>query len=171
MGALPVESGLPEQAAVSKGTFFEKGKAIDPWRIAVNGIGVERPYQMEGLEIGAYDKDAQEDAFRIRSNSGGQTVSIKSAYALDFQREINGAMELSFDIISLSKPTDIEVGMNDSRINIKAEYKWKTISIPMRCVTDTNWVEHAFAVESSMALDIAVANVKIVQESGNAIKC
>jgi len=28
--ALPVESGLPKDAVVSKGTFFEKGKAVDP---------------------------------------------------------------------------------------------------------------------------------------------
>lgn len=168
---LSVESGLPAIAAVSKGIFFEKGKAVDPWRIAVNGVGVERPYQMNGLQISAYDKDAQEDAFRVKSDSNGDIMSIKSAYALDFQREINGAMELSFDVKSLSGPSELKVGMNDSRVKVQALPEWKTVYIPMSCVTDTHWVEHAFAIESSEALDVAVANVKIVQESGKAIAC
>ena len=168
---LPIESGLPAEAVVSKGTFFEQGKAVEPWRLAVNGVGVERPYKSDGVEIGAYDKDAQEDAFRVKSNTNGQIISIKSSYPLDFQREINGAMELSFDIKSMAGSSGLQIGMNDSRMRVEATSEWQTVNIPMSCMGDTPWITNAFAVESSEGLDIAVANVKIAQESGKALKC
>jgi len=141
LAKLPVESGLPAEMVVSKGTFFEKGKAVDPWRMAIDGVGVERPYKANGLEINAFDKDAQEDAFRLRAEKGGHVMSIKSAYPLDFEKEIQNAMELSFDVKSLSGPIELNVGMNDTRVSIQAASEWKTVNIQMSCISSSQWVE------------------------------
>jgi len=168
---LSEESGLPEGTVAPKGLFFEKGQTLEPWRFAVNDSHVNTPYNTDGIKISAYDKAAQEDSFRITVSGDGGMVSIMSGYTLDFEREANGAVELSFDIKNLAGEGDVMIGSNTTRIAVPTTSEWQEIRLPLSCMDNLNYIRHAFAVDATTGLDIAVSNVKLAQESGNALSC
>jgi len=168
---LPEESGLPEGMVAAKGIFFEKGKAIEPWRFAVNESHITVPFNEGGIQIGGYDKAAQEDSFRLRTENAGALVSIMSGYTLDFQREANGAVELTFDIKNLSGDGEIRIGMNATKLSVPTTGEWQEVRIPLSCIDNLNYLRHAFTVESQPGLDIAVSNVKLAEESGRGLSC
>lgn len=129
------------------------------------------PYNTDGIKISAYDKAAQEDSFRITVSGDGGMVSIMSGYTLDFEREANGAVELSFDIKNLAGEGDVMIGSNTTRIAVPTTSEWQEIRLPLSCMDNLNYIRHAFAVDATTGLDIAVSNVKLAQESGNALSC
>ena len=171
MGSLPEESGLPDGVVAAKGVFFEKGASVEPWRIAVNALNIDLPYNENGVRIGGYDKDAQEDSFRVQLDGTAASVSIMSGYTLDFMREANGAVELSFDIKDLSGAGELSVGMNDTRFNLPTTGDWQSVRISLSCIDNMTALRHAFAVDGQDGLDIAVANVMLAEESSDALKC
>jgi len=171
MDQLPEDSGLPDGMVAAKGIFFEKGKAIEPWRFAVNSSHVTTPYNEDGIQIGGYDKAAQEDSFRLKANGNGALVSIMSGYTLDFQREANGAVELSFDIKNLKGSGKVNIGMNATRFAVPTTGEWQEVRIPLSCIDNLNYLRHSFAVEAQDGLDIAVSNVRLAEESGQGLSC
>jgi len=171
LGQLSEESGLPEGMVAPKGLFFEKGQTSEPWRFAVNDSHVTTPYNEGGIKISAYDKAAQEDSFRITVEGDGGMVSIMSGYTLDFEREANGKVELSFDIKNLSGDGNVMIGSNATRIAVPTTGEWQEVRIPMSCMDNINYIRHAFAVDAKDGMDIAVSNVKLAQESGAALSC
>ncbi len=171
MGELSEESGLPENMVAPKGVFFEKGQTLEPWRFAVNDSHVNMPFNAGGIKIAGYDKAAQEDSFRITANGGGGMVSIMSGYTLDFEREANGKVELSFDIKNLGGSSDVMIGSNSTRVAVPTTGEWQEIRIPLACMDNLNYIRHAFAVDMKDGMDIAVSNVKLAQESGNGLSC
>ena len=171
MDALSEESGLPENMVAPKGVFFEKGQTLEPWRFAVNDSHINMPYNTDGIKIGGFDKAAQEDSFRVTANGGDAMVSIMSGYTLDFEREANGKVELSFDIKNLAGEGDVMIGSNTTRIAVPTTSDWQEIRIPLACMDNLNYIRHAFAVDMKDGMDIAVSNVKLAQESGNALSC
>lgn len=168
---LSEESGIPEGMVAAKGVFFEKGATVEPWRFEVNEINVDTPYNEGGITIGGYDKAAQEDSFRISFDGTGGMVSIASSYTLDFEREANGAVELSFDIKNLNGDGDVSIGMNATRFTIPTTQDWQEVRIPLSCIDNLNYLRHAFVVEGTDGLGVAVSNVKLAEESSQGLKC
>ena len=171
LGQLPEESGLPEGMVAAKGVFFEKGQTQEPWRFAVNEIPVTAPYNEDGIQIGGFDKAAQEDSFRIQSDGGEGSVSIMSSYTLDFNREANGEVELSFDIRNLAGEGEVMIGMNSTRFPLQTTGEWQEFRLPMSCMDNLYAIRHAFAVDVSDGTDIAVSNVRLAEKSDKALAC
>lgn len=171
IAVLPEESGLPEGMVAPKGTFFEQGKTLEPWRFAVDGSHVSMPYNVDGIKIGGFDKAAQEDSFRVTASGTSAMVSIMSGYTLDFEREANGKVELSFDIKNLKGSGPVMIGSNTTRVTVPTTDEWQEIRIPLACMDNLNYIRHAFAVDMKDGMDIAVTNVKFAQESANALSC
>ena len=171
LGELPEESGLPDGMVAAKGVFFEKGQAQEPWRFAVNELHVTTPYNEGGIRIAAYDKSAQEDSFRIQSEDGEGIVSIMSGYTLDFQREANGEVELSFDIKNLAGTGEVLIGMNTTRFPVQTTGEWQEFRLPMSCMDSLYAIRHAFAVDVNAGTDIAVSNVRLAEKSDRALAC
>jgi hypothetical protein len=87
-------------ASQNKYVYFTKGKANAPWEIqtGVGGFQVDQSAG-SGPAIGAVDRDAQEDAITITWEKGQQGyIAFTSENPIDLFREMNGAMELEFDV-------------------------------------------------------------------------
>ncbi len=171
IGKLSEESGLPENMVAPKGVFFEKGQTLEPWRFAVDGSHVNMPYNSNGVKIGGFDRLAQEDSFRVTANGGNAMVSIMSGYTLDFEREANGKVELSFLIKNLKGAGNVMIGSNSTRISVPTTNEWQEVRIPLACMDNLNYIRHAFAVDMKDGMDIGVSDVKFAQESGKALNC
>lgn len=180
IAALSLESGVSEGIG-DKGVFFEKGLTTRPWALTANGSPIELPHSQAGISVSAFDYAAQEDAIRIKFSEADNVFSIAS-YPLDYQREANGAMELSFQMRSLSGPTKVSVGAgcielvdctNFHDVDVSAEWSEKRISLRCALVNgvDMHNMKNAFTVTAKENAEIAVANVRLKQESSNSIKC
>jgi len=181
IGQLSEESGV-SQAVGQKGVFFAKGAASQPWRLTVNGSAIDLPYRDESVEVTAYDMAAQEDSLRLAFNDGESTFSIASGYTLDYAREANGAMELSFMMKSLSGAQTVRIGAgcvelegceNFHAVDIGSE--WEETRISLRCAAnygvDLQYMKNAFTVEGQANLEVAVADVILKEESSDSLKC
>ena len=180
IGSLSVESGVSEGLG-DKGVFFEKGLTTRPWILTANGSPIELPHSEAGMSVAAFDYSAQEDAVRVKFSNADNVFSI-SSYPLDYSREANGAMELSFQVKSINGPTDVSVAAgcvelvdctNFHDIGISTEWSEKRISLRCALVNgvDMQNMKNAFTVTASEGAEIAVANVRLKQESAESIKC
>lgn len=181
IGQLSEESGV-SQAVGQKGVFFSKGAASQPWRLTVNGSAIDLPYRDESAAVTAYDMAAQEDSLRLTFNDEESTFSIASGYALDYAREANGAMELSFMMKSLTGAQTVRIGAgcidlvgceNFHAVDIGPE--WEETRISLRCAAnygvDLQYMKNAFTLEGRAGLDVAVADVILKEESSDSLKC
>ncbi|MGJ8559202.1 MAG: glycoside hydrolase family 3 N-terminal domain-containing protein [Litorimonas sp.] len=181
IGPLSEESGV-ENAGAQKSVIFAKGVTSQPWRLAVNGSTIDLPYRDDAVTATAYDMAAQEDSLRLAFSDAESVFSIASGYPLDYAREANGAMELSFMMMSLSGDKTVRIGAgcielagckNFHALNIGSE--WKETRISLRCAAkygvDLQYMKNAFTVEGQADLDVAVANVILKQESSDSIRC
>ena len=180
LGPLSVESGVSEGLG-DKGVFFEKGLTTRPWILTANGSPIEIPHSEAGMSVAAYDYTAQEDAVRVKFMEANNVFSI-SSYPLDYSREANGAMELSFQVKSLSDPAKVSVVAgcveladctNYHDVDISTEWSEKRISLRCALVNgvDMQNMKNAFTISASENSDIAIANVRLKQESADSIKC
>lgn len=180
VAALPLESGVSEGIG-DKGVFFAKGLATRPWGLTVNGSPIELPHTQEDVSVAAFDYAAQEDALRVKFNKADSVFSIAS-YPLDYHREANGAMELSFQVRSLSGSVKASVAggcvelidcTNFHDVDVSEEWSEKRISLRCALVNgvDMHNMKNAFTIKTQAKADIAIANVLLKQESSESIKC
>ena len=180
IGPLSVESGVSEGLG-DKGVFFEKGLTTRPWILTANGSPIELPHSEAGISVAAFDYAAQEDAVRINFTGGNNVFSI-SSYPLDYSREANGAMELSFQVKSLggSAKASVAAGCvelidctNYHDVDISTEWSEKRISLRCALVNgvDMQNMKNAFTIMTKEKAEIAIADVRLKQESSESIKC
>lgn len=181
IGELSEESGVSAEMG-EKGVFFEQGQTPQPWRLTVNGTSIELPFRENGIEVVAYDRSAQEDSLKLKFDNDGDVFSIASGYALDYAREANGAMELSFMMRSLSGPSEVEIGAGCVELedctnfhSISVGSEWQESRISLRCATsngvDLQFMKNAFAVRGEAGLELGVSSVRLKQESSDSIRC
>lgn len=181
IGVLSEDSGVSQEVG-QKGVFFAKGATSQPWRMTVNGSAVDLPYRDSGVDVTAFDMAAQEDSLRLAFKEDGSVFSIASGYPLDYAREANGAMELSFMMKSLSGDETVRIGAgcielmgceNFHSVNIGSE--WKETRVSLRCAAkygvDLQYMKNAFTVQGQAGLDVGVADVVLKQESSDSLKC
>jgi len=177
---LSVESGVSEGLG-DKGVFFEKGLTTRPWILTANGSPIEIPHSEAGVSVSAYDYAAQEDGVRVKFTGAGNVFSI-SSYPLDYHREANGAMELSFQSRSLNGPVKASVAAGcvelvdcENYHDVNISEAWTETRISLRCAlvngVDMHNMKNAFTLTAGKDSDIAVANIRLVQESAESIKC
>ena len=180
LGPLSIESGVSEGLG-DKGVFFEKGLTIRPWILTVNGSPIEVPHSEAGISVETFDYTAQEDAVRVKFTDVENVFSIAS-YPLDYSREANGAMELSFQARSLSGPVKalvaagcVELAECKNYHDVDISESWTEMRISLRCAlvngVDMQNMKNAFTLTAGAGADIGVANVRLTQESADSIKC
>ena len=180
VAALSLESGVSEGIG-DKGVFFTRGLTTRPWRLTVNDSPIELPYSQEGIAVSAFDYAAQEDAIRIKFNESNNVFSIAS-YPLDYHREANGAMELSFQIRSFSGSGKASVGAGCVELadctnfhDVDVTQEWTEQRISLRCAlvngVDMHNMKNAFTIRTKENAEIAIANVRLKQESSESVKC
>jgi len=180
VGPLSVESGVSEGLG-DKGVFFEKGLTTRPWILTANGSPIELPHSEAGMSVAAFDYSAQEDAIRVKFSNADNVFSI-SSYPLDYSREANGAMELSFQAKSLSGPADVSVAAGCVELvdctnyhDVEISPEWSEKRISLRCAlvngVDMQNMKNAYTVTASEGVEIAIADVRLKQESAESIKC
>ena len=180
---LSEESGLVGGASGQKGVFFEKGASPQPWRLAVNGTNIESmPFGDSGVALAGYDHTAQEDGLRVDFKTAQNTVSISSRYGHDYQRETNGAMELSFmsKLISGSGSARLAVGCPETGAcetfrPVTLSSEWSETRISLKCFdqagADMAQLKQAFAIQASAGTSIALSDIRLKEESAEGIRC
>ncbi|MBC6403642.1 MAG: glycoside hydrolase family 3 C-terminal domain-containing protein [Hyphomonadaceae bacterium] len=164
-----------------RGVFFEKGLSPQPWRLAFDGSTISLPFNEDGTGITGFDRDAQEDALKIVFDNPG-VFSIASSYPLDYSREANGAMELSFESKWLGGPRTVEIGAGCIELdgcenfhNVDLTDEWSETRISLQCAgengVDLTYMKNAFAVRGQDGLEMAVSNVRLKQESAGSVTC
>ena len=176
--ALSEDSGLEGLGIGPKGTFFEMGTVPNPWSFAVNKSNIDLPYTGAGLDVVAFDKAAQEDAVRLTLSDPEAIFSITAGYELDYQREANGQMELSFETKRLGGAQSIEVGVGCVDLaectnfkTIELSDEWAEKRIRLSCFERMGGLQHAIVIKGQENADFGLANVKLKQESSEAIVC
>ena len=180
LGLLSVESGVSEGLG-DKGVFFQKGLTTRPWILTANGSPIEIPHSEASLSVAAFDYAAQEDAVRVKF-TGAESVFSISSYPLDYHREANGAMELSFQSRSLNGPVKasvaagcVELADCENYHDVDISDVWTETRISLRCAlvngVDMHNMKNAFTLMADKDSDIAVANIRLVEESAHSIKC
>ena len=180
IGSLSVESGVAEGLG-DKAVFFEKGLTTRPWIFTVNGSPIGIPHSETGMSVAAFDFAAQEDGVRIKF-TGAENVFSISSYPLDYHKEANGAMELSFQSRSLNGPVKASVAAGcvelvdcENYHDVNISDVWTETRISLRCAlvngVDMRNMKNAFTLTADKDSDIAVANIRLVQESAESIKC
>lgn len=178
---LPEESGV-DSGLGQKGVFFEKGASPQPLRLAVNGTTIDLPFAENGIEVVAYDNAAQEDALKMKFSNTSGVFSVASSYPLDYSREANGAMELSFESKWIAGSKSVEIGSGCVELagcenfhKVEFTPEWSEIRISLRCAlkngVDMHNLKNAFTVNGQSGQELAVSNIKLKQESSNSIKC
>ncbi|MFN7054938.1 glycoside hydrolase family 3 N-terminal domain-containing protein [Hyphomonas sp.] len=88
LGAVPEVSGLAEEAGGGRGTVFVRGQASVPWSLRHTGMAAG-PART--------DHRAQEDALILSAPEGAASLAFfAGGDGVDWSRESNGALELSF---------------------------------------------------------------------------
>lgn len=136
VGVLSEEFGLGGDAAGVRGGVFLRGQAVPPWAMKFGGS--------DGPP-GRVDHLAQEDALALSANSGPAALSFDTAgAAMDWSRESNGAMELSFFARSLEgAPVTLNVSMGCAldaacarQVPVTAGSEWQEYRVSLSCFAD-----------------------------------
>lgn len=136
LGLLSEDSGLSAEANGVRGGVFVRGQAVAPWSMRFNGS--------DGPPA-RVDHGAQEDALALSANSAPATLSFETAGdGIDWSRESNGAMELSFFARSLTaETTNVNVSMGCAlegscarQVPVAVGAEWAEHRISLSCFAD-----------------------------------
>eukprot|EP00903_Cladosiphon_okamuranus_P003301 g3299.t1 len=182
LGDLSEDSGLSTGAAVSKGTFFSKGEFPAPWQLIRYGSPVTSlPFESAGLIVSAYDRAAQEDSLKVVFKTGEEPFVIASSDPVDFTRESNGAMELTFFAQSLEGDQTINVGMGcasdgcDRFLPVTLSSEWSEVRLSLSCFADAGAdmaaINRVFLVEAGAGQTIALSDIQLSEDEDAAANC
>jgi beta-glucosidase len=168
---LPENPGTAAANTVDNHVFFAAGRPGSGWSWVVGA----------GVTIAPADKSAQEDARQLSwKGAGAASVSLTGASPIDLQREANGQLSLALDYRTVSPVTakvalrvDCGAGCRGT-VPVTRELaaappgQWAHLKVPLVCFArsgaDLGHVSTPFGLDTSGALTLAVANIRL--ESG-----
>ncbi|MEL7283590.1 MAG: glycoside hydrolase family 3 N-terminal domain-containing protein [Pseudomonadota bacterium] len=182
LAELSEDSGLASGAAVSKGTFFSKGEFPAPWQLIRYGSPVTSlPFESAGLIVSAYDRAAQEDSLKVVFKTGEESFVIASNEPVDFTRESNGAMELTFYAQSLEGDKTVDIGMGcasegcDRFLPVTLSSEWSEIRLSLSCFADAgagmDTINRVFLVKANAGQAIALSDIQLSEDEDAAADC
>ncbi|MEL6688499.1 MAG: putative glycoside hydrolase, partial [Pseudomonadota bacterium] len=135
----------------------------------------------EGVRVVAYDRASQEDSLRV-SFDAPAIFAIASSYPLDYSREANGAMELSFMAKSLTGSKTVSIGAGCVEMEdcenfhpVELGEDWAETRISLRCAAsvrvDLRYLKSGFALKGQAGDDVALSDIVLKQESSESIRC
>ena len=181
--ALSEDSGLSEGGTSDKNLFFSKGTAYEPWKLTADGKIVNGlPFDADGVEITAYDKDAQEDSLRVKLDSADDAFAVASGYGFDFSRETVAAMELVFDAKSYGGDTTVQAGMGcdvesctQATVPVALNSDWQEVRLTLSCFASRGvrmeQLDRALILTGADNADLGVANVRVEADTNAVEDC
>jgi beta-glucosidase len=188
LAALSEESGIDPSRVRERGVVFVKGGNAAPWRAylvspsgvasLMNGVSAST----KGLNASRASYQAQDDGLSLTWQEDGAALAFQiEGETLDWSREANGALELSF-AARVEAPTDVEIGMAceigaDCGAKIALTLpagEWQRSRISLSCFQPgVNFANLAGAITlSAKAGDrIAFADLRLVQDDNGKADC
>lgn len=171
--ALPENSGLSADAVSARGGVFQRGKAVAPWSIRFSGS--------DGPP-GRVDHEAQEDALLLSASSGPASVAFEAEQVVDWSRESNGAMELSFFAKAAAENSEaisVSIGCAPDaecarEIAVVAAGDWEEHRISLSCFADAGVDMSSLIHGVSFQLPsgrVAVADVSLAEDKDGRPDC
>ena len=193
--SLPEDSGLRHEGNVP-GLYFAGG-AVSPgaaWRLA-DGDQAGKPVAalptgslVAGIDLGAVDHLAQEDARRLRWRGGTPARAwLQLDEPQDLSREAAAGSSLVFAVKLDAHPTgDVHVGLGcgpgcGGRVNVREALsslplrEWTTVGVALACFekagADLSRVEAVFELSAATALDLQVSRVAVENVFAHTVAC
>lgn len=176
VATLPEDPGVDISAALNVDRYFDAGRVLSPWAMAIADAGGARPVESAPVDSPAgviatrsVDLAAQEDAKQIIwSGKGAGTLSIAGP-AADLNRQLTGAFALAIDWRVDTAPTrPVTLAFGDRPLTITDRLKTgaiATMQIPLRCFTDAGAditkIGTPLAISTDGALAITLARVRL----------
>lgn len=176
VATLSEDPGVDIAAALNVDRYFNAGRALSPWAMAVSDAGGARPVDSAPVDSPAgaittrsVDLTAQEDAKQIVWTGKGQGTLSIAGPAADLNRQLTGAFALAIDWRVDTGPTrPVTLGFGDRPIDITAQLKpgqVTTTQIPLRCFTeagaDITRIGTPFSVATDGTFGVTLARVRL----------
>ncbi|MFY8353011.1 glycoside hydrolase family 3 protein [Pseudoalteromonas sp. SSM20] len=176
-----------------KSVSILEGEVKKPWQAWLfSGDNSEQimssTISLEGINYRTIDKVIQEDARKISitgEKPAGLRFASKSHFREDLSNLVSDKAQLVFDVkVDSNNAKDVWLTMNcegtadvpgschskmdiANLLNAKADGQWHTLSVDLACFTQQgikfNQLVVPFEIGSSQALELSLANIKIVQ--------
>ena len=176
VAALSEDPGIDIAAALNADRYFNAGRALAPWTMAVRDAGGQRPVESAPVDSPAgaittrsVDLTAQEDAKQIVWTGKGEATLSIAGPAADLNRQLTGAFALAIDWrVDTAPSRPVTLGFGDRPIDITAQLKpgaVTTTQIPLRCFAeagaDITRIGAPFAVTTAGTLGVTLARVRL----------
>jgi beta-glucosidase len=174
MPALSEVSGLSAAATAERGAIFVRGQTASPWVMRFNGL--------DGPP-GRVDHGAQEDALALSASSAPAALSFEtSGDGVDWSRESNGAMELSFFARSLTEaPTTLTVSMGCAlesecarQVPVSVSEEWTEYRVSLSCFAETGIDMSKLLAAARFGLDagrVGLAKIALAEDKDGRPDC
>ena len=190
LSILPELSGLTEGSSDNSNTFFSAGQVNKPWSLyaIVNKTQTrlnESHWSSSDLVISGADRLSQEDSLKIQWQQGDAEISLSSHEKIDFSRQSNGAMELTFFTKTFKGPSKLTLSMacyNGENckgsvgfpIEVSSQ-NWNKHRIPLKCFeelgVDMSNLQEGFRLHSPIKASIGLSYIRLEPNSGSPAPC
>lgn len=174
MPVLSEVSGLSAEATAERGAIFVRGQTASPWVMRFNGL--------DGPP-GRVDHGAQEDALALSASSAPAALSFEtSGDGVDWSRESNGAMELSFFARSLTEaPAILSVSMGCAlegecarQIPVSVSGEWSEYRVSLGCFAEAGTDMSKLVAAARFGLDagrVGIAKIALAEDKDGRPDC
>jgi len=189
LAALSEDSGIDANANASGDILFAGGQSPNPWSLYGVVAGTQTRlnssvWDGEALAFSGLDRLAQEDSLRIDWREAGPTVRIATHDPVDFSRQSNGAMELSFFVRNLGEaPARLRVALgcetlescgNGLSVGVQSS-EWQEVRLSLACFADLGANMSAITTGMLMASEapaaIGLSDIRIAPDADGARNC
>lgn len=196
------DGDLPQLSEVSglsglegpDGVYLERGHAVPGMTLQLRGAdgrsttpGVSGGRSADAsLDMQAFDRNAQEDARRLRWNAGGAALVLDTGKARDLSRETNGDMLLTATIrVHAVSPGGSTLGLRcgahcQARVDIGAGLRalphdqWLRVGLPLKCLRDAGADMHrvrALEWSAGAGTDLDVTRIALGTNVTHVLPC
>lgn len=179
--ALSKGAGISLGQQGERGQLFVKGQTVQPWSlVAASSDGTTTRISATGLKtellnVSKVDFAAQEDALALEWTQADSQISVgfETSEAVNYLRESNGAMEMAFNVRSLTSENAIvsilagcETGTCEVVSTVVAPADdWKDVRVSLSCFAekglDMENLNAIMALNTASPSKIGLANVRL----------
>ena len=182
LSMLSENPGIDLASSTSGDVLFSGGRVITPW--SLYGIVDGAQTRMNGttwdggaLSFSGTDRAAQEDSLRIDWQRSGPLVRFGTFDTVDFSRQSNGAMELSFHVRNFgAEPARLELGLgcegSDQCVDpvslTVASQEWQEVRVSLSCFVDRgadlSALNTGLVIGSAGAASIGMSDIRLAPD-------
>jgi len=189
LAQLSEQSGIDANVNASGDVLFAGGQSPNPWSLYGVVAGTQTrlnssTWDGEALAFSGFDRLAQEDSLRIDWREAGPTVRIATHDPVDFSRQSNGAMELSFFVRNLGNtPAQLRVALgcdmleacgNGLSVGV-TNSEWQEVRLSLACFADLgadmSAIRTGLLIAAEAPATIGLSDIRIASDIDAARNC